>query len=47
MIDSALPWALLFLNLSRLPELVEDTQMMVGSEAYAAARLAYSSAKTL
>jgi hypothetical protein len=33
-------------KLSRLRELVEDTQMVVGSEAYAAARLAYSSAKT-
>ena len=33
-------------NLSRLRELVEDTQMVAGSEAYAAARLAYNSAKT-
>jgi len=33
-------------TLNQLRELVEDTQMVVGSEAYAAARLAYSSAKT-
>ncbi len=33
-------------SLSRLRELVEDTQMVAGSEAYAAARLAYNSAKT-
>ncbi|NJN90977.1 MAG: hypothetical protein HC878_11795 [Leptolyngbyaceae cyanobacterium SL_5_14] len=30
---------------SHLRELIEDTQMVVGSEAYAAARLAYKSAK--
>jgi hypothetical protein len=30
---------------SQLHELLEDTQMVVGSEAYAAARLAYNSAK--
>lgn len=33
-------------SLSQLRELVEDTQMVAGSEAYAAARLAYNSAKT-
>ncbi|NJR61451.1 MAG: hypothetical protein HC769_23025 [Cyanobacteria bacterium CRU_2_1] len=30
---------------SHLRELIEDTQMLAGSEAYAAARLAYNSAK--
>lgn len=35
------------LALSRLRELVEDTQMVVGSEAYASARVAYSSIKTV
>jgi hypothetical protein len=33
-------------GLSQLRKLVGDTQTLVGSEAYAAARLAYSSAKT-
>jgi len=33
-------------SLSQLRKLVSDTQTVVGSEAYAAARLAYSSAKT-
>jgi hypothetical protein len=32
--------------IGELHELVEDTQIIVGSEAYAAARLAYQSAKT-
>jgi hypothetical protein len=32
-------------SLNQLKELVEDTQMVVGSEAYAAARLAYNTAK--
>jgi hypothetical protein len=34
-------------SLSQLRELVEDTQMVAGSEAYAAARVAYSSIKTV
>lgn len=33
-------------SLNQLSELVGDTQMLAGSEAYAAARLAYSSVKT-
>lgn len=33
-------------NLSQLYKLIEDTQMIAGSEAYAAARKAYSSLKT-
>ncbi len=33
-------------TLNQLRELVEDTQMLVGSEAYATARLAYNSART-
>lgn len=33
-------------SISQLRELVEDTQMVAGSEAYATARLAYKSAKT-
>ncbi|MEO1300198.1 MAG: hypothetical protein AAFW75_31385 [Cyanobacteria bacterium J06636_16] len=37
----------ILLSLSQLQKLVEDTQMVAGSEAYAAARLAYQSAKTL
>lgn len=35
----------ILLNLSQLYKLVEDTQMLAGSEAYAAARMAYSSIK--
>lgn len=34
-------------SLSQLRELVEDTQTVAGSEAYAAARVAYSSIKTV
>lgn len=34
-------------SLNQLRELVEDTQMVAGSEAYAAARVAYSSIKTV
>ncbi len=33
-------------TISQLRELVEDTQMVAGSEAYATARIAYKSAKT-
>ena len=34
-------------SLNQLRELVEDTQMVAGSEAYASARVAYSSLKTV
>lgn len=34
-------------SISQLKELIEDTQMLAGSEAYAAARVAYSSIKTV
>ncbi|MBD2102265.1 hypothetical protein [Leptolyngbya sp. FACHB-261] len=35
----------ILMSLNQLQELVEGTQMLVGSEAYAAARLTYNSAK--
>jgi len=34
-------------SINQLKELVEDTQLLAGSEAYAAARVAYSSIKTV
>jgi hypothetical protein len=34
------------LSVAQLQELIEDTYLLAGSEAYAAARMAYNSART-